>query len=338
MTEWDRPRHPASALLLSRVGAEHGLAQDLSLQGTGLSVEQLADASRTVSAAQELTIVRNLQRHLPHPERVALQAGRRYHLTTHGFWGFAIASSATTADALAVGLRYLSLTWAFSRVFVDEVGEAKRLVVDAAHMPSDVRDFLTLREMASIVTVGLEIGLQPSAIITIGLSIAAPAMADPFVEALLTLPQFEAASNYFQFDPDVLNSALPQADVHTREMAEEHCRELLDQGRLRAGVAGQVRNALAAHPHVMPSIEEIAASLHMSSRTLRRHLDTEGTSFRALADEVRQDLAEKFLTTGLLSVEEIARRLGYSNTPAFSAAFKRWKGVSPRAYAPRRAP
>jgi AraC-like DNA-binding protein len=93
-----------------------------------------------------------------------------------------------------------------------------------------------------------------------------------------------------------------------------------------------VRQLLVASPGHLPGIEETAERLHVSSRTLRRRLDREGTTFRRLVDEVRRRLAEDLLTAGELSVEQIAHRLGYGATPAFSAAFTRWTGVSPREY------
>jgi AraC-like DNA-binding protein len=64
-------------------------------------------------------------------------------------------------------------------------------------------------------------------------------------------------------------------------------------------------------------------------------LTAEDTSYRALVDQVREHLAEELLATRALSVEEIGRRLGYAATPAFTTAFKRWKGVPPQAYVPR---
>ncbi len=110
----------------------------------------------------------------------------------------------------------------------------------------------------------------------------------------------------------------------------QQCRALLDQRRARTGVAGKVRDRLLSRPGAMPDIEHVAAELHMSSRTLRRHLAAEGTSYRALVDEVRERLAEELLATGALSVEEIGKQLGYAATPSFTTAFKRWKGVPPR--------
>jgi AraC-like DNA-binding protein len=79
-------------------------------------------------------------------------------------------------------------------------------------------------------------------------------------------------------------------------------------------------------------MEQLADELHMTSRTLRRRLDAEGTRFRLLQEEVRLALAEELLVIGGLTLEEIAERLGYGETSNFIHAFRRWKGVTPGQY------
>jgi AraC-like DNA-binding protein len=69
----------------------------------------------------------------------------------------------------------------------------------------------------------------------------------------------------------------------------------------------------------------------MSSRTLRERLAAERTSYRELLDEIRERLAEEMLTEGL-TVAQAAERLGYQEVSSFSHAFRRWKGMGPRAY------
>jgi AraC-like DNA-binding protein len=70
----------------------------------------------------------------------------------------------------------------------------------------------------------------------------------------------------------------------------------------------------------------------MSTRTLRNRLRRESTSYREIVEAIRQALAEDLLSTTEMAVDEIAQRLGYSDTSTFVAAFKRWKGVPPRSY------
>ena len=133
-------------------------------------------------------------------------------------------------------------------------------------------------------------------------------------------------------DPSVLDLPLPQADEHTTAVAQAQCRELLARRHARAGVAGRVRDQLMARAADPPDLGQVAAALNVSDRTLRRRLAGEGVSFRGLLDEIREQLAEELLVTGGFSVAEVAERLGYLEVSSFSQAFRRWKGVGPRAW------
>lgn len=79
-------------------------------------------------------------------------------------------------------------------------------------------------------------------------------------------------------------------------------------------------------------IDELAAMFHMTSRTLHRRLSEERTSFQEIKDRVRRDRAIHQLSHEGKRVSEISRDLGFSDTAAFSRAFKTWTGVSPSDY------
>jgi AraC-like DNA-binding protein len=76
----------------------------------------------------------------------------------------------------------------------------------------------------------------------------------------------------------------------------------------------------------------VAAALHMSERTLQRHLGAEGSSFATLLDEERSTLARRHVAEGSLPLGELAWLLGYSDLRALGRAFKRWTGTSPSAF------
>ena len=78
--------------------------------------------------------------------------------------------------------------------------------------------------------------------------------------------------------------------------------------------------------------ESVARTLYMSSRKLQRQLQNAGTTFNTLLNEIRKDLAQKYLREQDTSMTEIAFLLGFSESSAFSRAFKRWMGVSPTQY------
>lgn len=80
------------------------------------------------------------------------------------------------------------------------------------------------------------------------------------------------------------------------------------------------------------NMEQIAAELNVTSRTLRRKLTEEKTSFQQLKDGIRRDAAIHYLSQPGIPVAEISRRLGFSEPAAFTRAFKQWTGVPPAVY------
>lgn len=80
------------------------------------------------------------------------------------------------------------------------------------------------------------------------------------------------------------------------------------------------------------SEEKIAAILNLSVRSMQRKLKEEGSSFKELLNQTRQELAEQYIENSRLSINEITYLLGFSDPANFSRAFKRWHGVSPSQY------
>lgn len=329
MAYWDAPRASTSTVLLVRTGVERGVPVETCLRGTSLRPHQLDDPHTEVSAAQELSVIANLLDALGHPPGLGLEVGAQYHLTTYGIWGFALISSPTPRSALDLSSRYLSLMFAFCRIKVREADGETQLVLKAPDVPPAVRRFVVERDAAAFHTLQREV--YGSSVPGSRMSLAHPAPPDlgAATEALGITPSFGAAENIVACDSAVLDTPLPQANSHTAALAQEQCRDLLQRRLARAGLAGQVRDALVARLSSPPTADEVATALHLSGRTMQRKLAAEGTSFRELLSEVRERLAEELLATGL-PVAEVARRLGYAELSSFSQAFRRWKGLNAR--------
>ncbi|MEV0344024.1 AraC family transcriptional regulator [Nocardia sp. NPDC050713] len=109
-------------------------------------------------------------------------------------------------------------------------------------------------------------------------------------------------------------------------------RDRLPGKRIRADVAGAVRDELVRDPAAIPDLPQVAAALFLSCRTLSRRLNAEGTSFRALVDEVRRARSEQLLGHTRLTTEQVASRLGYAESASFIRAFRRWNGCPPQEF------
>ncbi len=134
------------------------------------------------------------------------------------------------------------------------------------------------------------------------------------------------------FDKDDLALPLPKADAQLgaflREMANEALRE---RGGSQPPNALDAIRELVAHElqRGVPSLGLVARKMATSERTLRRRLEENGTSFRALLDDTRAELARKYVRDKHLPLSEVAFMLGFSEPSAFHRAFKRWTDTTP---------
>ncbi len=80
------------------------------------------------------------------------------------------------------------------------------------------------------------------------------------------------------------------------------------------------------------SIDTIAQQLHVSRRTLQRHLNRDNIQYRELVDQSKRELAKKLLQENQLPLTTIAGILGFSEQSSFNRAFKRWTGLSPKVF------
>ena len=143
--------------------------------------------------------------------------------------------------------------------------------------------------------------------------------------------RFGAPSNGLVFDGSLLDLPIMSHDSTLAANLQRQADELIGRGPID-GFRAEVRAALAAELRGGdPSAERLAAALEMHPKTLTRRLRTEGTTFRGLLDELRLQLAERYLRQPDLSVEEVAFLLGYSERSAFHRAYRRWTGRPPRA-------
>lgn len=329
MRHWDFPRSSASVQILLELAAAHGLDPARCLQGTRLTPALLADPALMLAAGEELQVARQLQQLLGEDSCPGLQAGQRYHLSSYGIWGFALLSSQTLRSAIELGLGTIELTFAFCRISAEPDGNDLRLVIDAGDLPADMQRFMVERELAAIQTIQRELFASPLPMAQIELAFAEDGRRTRYVEALGAHLRFGGQRHTTVIPGSLLDLPLPQANPVTASFCMNQCRLLLQQRRARTGMAGLVRDQLLREPGHMPAMQEVAASLHHSLRSLHRHLAAEGTSFRTLVDEVRVTLAEELLTTHHLNVMQVAERLGYAEPASFLHAFRRWKGMTP---------
>jgi AraC-like DNA-binding protein len=329
----DGVRRPiVSAQLLARIGSERGMSVEQCLRGTGIDPATLANPETEIVMGQELRLIRNLLGALGPVPGLGLDVGLRYHLSSYGIWGFALISSTSLRSAARLAINYLDLSYSFCKFRLEDSGRDLLVVLDDSDLPADLHQFLIERDFAAWANAAWEMrpgGFPASAA---HFNFRKPDYVWRFEKIAGVPPVFDAPINAVLLDAASLDAPLPQADPQMARLCEEQCRQLLARRRMRGGMAGQVRDRMLRKPSAVPSIEVVADELHLASRSLRRRLAAEGTSYRALLDEIRQTLAQELLLSGRMKLSDIAERLGYAEPAPFITAFKRWKGISPDRY------
>jgi AraC-like DNA-binding protein len=309
--------------------AEHGLSLANCLQGSGIAPSALEDPSADVYPKQELAVIDNIVRQLAGAPALGLEVGSRIHISAYGVYAFALATCANLRELLDLGMRYSQLSFSLTdKVFEVRSGDI-HATLDDSHIPEHLRMFVLERDVAGLFNALNELFSARPPVRRAQVRYARPPWAELYRQRFGVDVEFGASQNVVVIDGQWLDAPLPQANDRALRFWEAHLAELLANKRARAGLAGRVRSILSRNPGIAPNMEAIARELNTTSRQLRRLLTVEGTSFRNLVDELRETLAEELLTSGRLTIEQVADRLGYNEVSSFSNAFKRWKGQSP---------
>jgi AraC-like DNA-binding protein len=157
----------------------------------------------------------------------------------------------------------------------------------------------------------------------------------------LTFPgavfRFGAPFSGFTAPARYLTTPVRSADPNLHALIRKHAEAMLAELPRAHSLTERVRALLAEQlAQGTPSLGQIARQVSMSERTLARHLEDEGTTYKSLLEDLRRRLALRYVRRSELPFSEIAALLGFSQTAAFHRAFRRWTGRTPLDY--RRSP
>ena len=155
----------------------------------------------------------------------------------------------------------------------------------------------------------------------------------PRFEHLMPRVRFDQPVSQVVFDAASLELPLVQADRSALQLMREQCERVLDGLGYKGDFVERVRRSLWRDGgEGVCSLDDVAESLALSTRTLKRLLAAQGTSFSILLDHERREKAMFLLKASRVPLEEIAERLGYSTPSNFGRAFQQWAGTTPGAY------
>lgn len=269
---------------------------------------------------------------------IALRASTLVKPSTLGVIGYLASASESRRNAFELVQGLTPLLWEDVRCELETDDRVAFIRCRAGRSPRTSR-FTTEYAIGLTVTMSRALGATRSDPLEARFSHAAPAYAEEY-ERILRLPvRFAAGEDGVLFPISTLDRSNPSADAALRQLLERHAADQLARILAEAPFPQRVRARVAAMlPRGQLTADAVAAELSMSGRTLRRRLREEGTSYQEILDDVRAELASRYLGPERRGIDEVARLLGFSDPSAFSKAFRRWTGRTPAAFARTRPP
>lgn len=329
----DLPPHPVRAILPPlEVLRDKGYDSQQLLRGTGITQAMLADGSARMSLQQELTFYRNVLELTGDPV-IGLKLGEPFIPQRYGLFGYALLSAPTFRHALAVTENFGRLTFSFySFQFGVEGSRAWFSMSDPPPIEERLVDLYLDRDMsAATVDFSTVLGTR-FPLFEVHLTHDGHGKREVYRQHFGCEVLFEAPVARFVFSSELLDQPLPQGDPESSRHLLQQCQMLIAKLSAHGHFIDDVRMLVLARPGIFPDIEYVADKLGMSTRTLRRRLKGEGSSYRELLDEIRYGLAREYLANTQLPMDEVSRLLGYTESGNFSHAFRRWSGMSPTAW------
>lgn len=263
---------------------------------------------------------------------LGLTFGERLNLMTHGALGQAVLSCNTLKQALELLLKYYRTRMIHARLELLYEGDLAVLSFDFDEEYSEAYRFQIETVFVCLVKTGMFFfGMKLMHQGQVQLSYPEPDYLKLYQNTFFDGVTFNAPRNALCFQRSLLDLPMAMPNPSALKHAEQACNELMARLPQQTSLVEQVKALIFSPDGEQASLEELAAMLHMSSRTLRRKLSASGHSYRTLTDQAKIQQAKELLVTGD-SVEVIAEKLNYSDPSNFGRAFKRSTGVSPSAY------
>ena len=302
-------------------------------ESVGVDPDAPVDPKLMVDDTAYYALCERVVREAEHGAAIPVRVGASMRCDDYGAFGLAWKTAPTLGGSYARAERYGKVLTSVSRHEVVEEGGAlyMRLHRDGAR---DLGLRLSNEQTVVAVTqISREVSSRPFNPEAVFFTHAAP-------DDISAHEAYFGCPVYFSSDRDGLQVSAAALDVPNRlgdagvsdffdTHLERELAALADDGALARRVRIQISHALSQG---VPNVTDVAGRLGMSARTLQRRLADTGYAYQQLVDAARRELAERLLQGTDYSLAEVAFMTGFSDQSAFTRAFKRWAGETPRSF------
>lgn len=329
-----KPTVPVSYVwLMIRLAEERGVSAQRLLSGLKISPAQLESPEGRIGLLDDYAELCSRALRLTGEPGLGYEFGLRATLTTHGILGYGLMSQPTLGHVLGFAARFGAIlrmpAWDM-RFAADDDWACMSATESISHGP--LRCFSQEQLLVSALSMMRQ--LLPEAHhdqIELFFDHPAPPYHARFA-ARLPRCHFESGQVAIRMPGRLAHVPLLTSDVIAAKLAERECEREMALLQARRDPVSCVRARLVISEQGYPSLDEVAAQLHVSTRTLTRQLAEAGLPYRQLLHEAQHRDSLTLLQDRRLNLGDVAERLGYSSVANFVRAFKGWHGMTPQCW------
>lgn len=300
-----------------------GVKRAALLTDTDITDALLDDPDASVSM-QQITSALQKADWLMNDERAAFQFGQQLDLPSHGLLGFAVLGQDNPRQLISMIVQYLRVGLPLLDMELSSTGSTFHIRLLDTWGLGELAPCVTKMYMGSIHRVSADVCDH------FDIQFAFSANRDiRSWQSLAPDCEFHFNAPYNQISM-ALKGQPPQKDTVSLRFLLARSRKTKEE---KAGLADetlmQVREMVMSQPGRPCTTANIARRLDISTRTLRQHLASAGTSFREVRNEVRENFATLYLNDTNVPLESIADKLGFSDQASFTKAYRTWTGKTP---------
>ncbi|AKS42550.1 AraC family transcriptional regulator [Wenzhouxiangella marina] len=314
--------------------AHHGQDKRELLESIGIDPDAPVDPRMMVADTDYYAFFERVARSHPSGTQLPLRTGASMRCADYGAFGLAWKSALTLRGSFSRAERYARV---LSSVSTYQVREKDEGVYMELHRDGD-RSNAGLRlsneaTMASIVAISEEVSSGTFQAEAVFFKHDAPKTPRVHEDHFGCAVHFGADRDALLVSRQMLETPNKLGDPGIVKFFDTHLDKELSRFEAGPSFERRVRNQIAQLlSQGTPRVSEVASCLAISGRTLQRRLSERGYSFTTLVDNSRRELAERLLRDTAYPLAEVAFLTGFSEQSAFTRAFKRWAGQTPRSY------
>ena len=302
-----------------------GIDPEAALRGTDVDILSIGHPRATIASSSLRMLIRNMLELSGRPD-LGLVLGLRARISDFGPFGYAMMSCPTLGDAARLGMRFWGTTGA--EITFEEIETETKLYwrPREAFPLGDLWQFACERWVAAVM--GFSLYNTGASVLPydIELDYAPPEHADRYSQLLRRPVRFGCEVTQLAFPKSALSIPSRFSSRESSELFARQCEALARSRGAEDAIVTRLREVVIRSAGRYPSLEEAAAELGLSGRTLRRRLSEQGQTFQSVLDSTRADIALQYLTTTDLTVQEVAALVGFSEANNFARAFRKWTG------------